>query len=148
MGGDMSANALYASTIALLVVETGAFALQGALKALRVLDHVSENQGRRFEVRVVGTLFDRRLKFARELLIAVQSRFGEAMYDTVIRTSVRLREAPALGVPVQVLDPACRASSDFAALAAEIAADTERRRRGGPHAEGGSRRARALLERS
>lgn len=120
--GVLCANALWASHVALLVVETGAFALQGAVKALGVLAEVAEQQGRSFDVRAVGTLFDRRLRFARELLIAVQARFGAAMFDTVIRSSVRLREAPAMGVPVQVLDPTCRAASDFASLAAELVA--------------------------
>lgn len=120
--GVLCANALRASTVALLVVETGAFALQGAVKALGILADVAEQQGRAFDVRAVGTLFDRRLRFARELLIAIQARFGAAMFDTVIRSSVRLREAPAVGVPVQVLDPTCRAASDFASLAAEIIA--------------------------
>jgi chromosome partitioning protein len=118
--GALCANALFASTCAMLVVETGAFALQGALQALRVLDEVGEGQGRSYEIRVVGTLFDRRTRFARELLVALHARFGEAMFDTVIRTSVRLREAPAVGLPVQVLDPSCRATADFAALAEEI----------------------------
>lgn len=121
--GVLCANALFASNQALLIVETGAFALQGALQALRVFAEVGENQGWRPPVRVIGTMFDRRTRFARELLIAMQSRFGEMMYDSVIRTSVRLREAPAMGVPVQVLDPTCRACSDFDALTDEILAD-------------------------
>jgi len=120
--GVLCANALYASSHTLLIVETGAFALQGAIQALKVLDEVAENQGRSPELRVVGTMFDRRTRFARELLVALHSRFGEALFDTVIRTSVRLREAPALGLPVQELDPGCRAAADFDALADEIMA--------------------------
>ncbi len=118
--GVLCANAMFACTTAMLVVETGAFALQGALQALRVLEEVGENQERRYPIRVVGTLYDRRTRFARELLVALHSRFGTAMFDTVIRTSVRLREAPALGVTVDVLDPDCRATADFAALAEEV----------------------------
>ncbi|TDJ66761.1 MAG: ParA family protein [Planctomycetota bacterium] len=138
--GVLCANALWASNVALLVVETGAFALQGAVKALGILAEVGEQQGRAFDVRAVGTLFDRRLRFARELLIAIQARFGAAMFDTVIRSSVRLREAPAMGVPVQVLDPTCRAASDFASLAAEIVAA---RPSFGAQAQSGSRAAAA-----
>lgn len=118
--GVLCANALFASTYTFLIVETGAFALQGAVQALKVLDEVAENQERTFDVRVIGTMFDRRTKFARELLVALHARFGEAMFETVIRTSVRLREAPALGVPVQELDPTCRGAVDFAALAEEV----------------------------
>jgi len=105
-----------------LIVETGAFALQGAIQARKVLRETSLDQGHTFDVRVVGTMFDRRTRFERELLIALHGRFGERMYDTVIRTSVRLREAPAQGVPVQVLDPTSRAANDFDALAREVLA--------------------------
>lgn len=130
--GVLCANALYAATVAVLVVETGAFALQGAIKALRILEEVARNQDHRFDLRLVGTMFDRRTRFARELLVALHSRFGSALYDTVIRSSVRLREAAALGKPVQVLDPGSRAASDFTALAAEIAADLRRPAQQGP----------------
>ncbi|HRV81788.1 MAG TPA: ParA family protein [Planctomycetota bacterium] len=118
--GVLCANAMFACTTAVLVVETGAFALQGVLQALKVLQEVGENQGRSYPIRVVGTLFDRRTRFARELLVALHTRFGAAMFNTVIRTSVRLREAPALGVTVDVLDPQSRATADFASLAAEV----------------------------
>ena len=120
--GVLCANALFASSAALLVIETGAFALQGALQALRVLEESAERQGRAYDVRVVGTMFDRRTKFARELLVALHARFGASMFDTVIRTSVRLREAPAWGVPIQQLAPGSRAAADFAALADEVLA--------------------------
>ncbi len=118
--GVLCANALFACSTAILVVETGAFALQGALQAIKVLAEVGENQGREYEMRVVGTLFDRRTRFARQLLTALHSRFEGSMFDTVIRTSVRLREAPALDVTVDVLDPQSRATADFQALAEEI----------------------------
>jgi chromosome partitioning protein len=118
--GVLCSNALFASTTAVLVVETGAFALQGALQALRVFDSTAERQGYKPPVKVVGTLFDRRTKFARELLVAMHGRFGEGMFDTVIRTSVRLREAPAVGLPIQELAPTSRAAADFDALAQEV----------------------------
>ena len=123
--GVLCANALFASTTVLLVVETGAFALQGALQALRVFDEAAERQNRVYRIRVVGTLFDRRTRFARELLIALHGRFAGAMYDTVIRSSVRLREGPAVGLPIQEHAPASRAAADFASLAEEICLDKQ-----------------------
>jgi chromosome partitioning protein len=120
--GVLTANALAACDVAVLVVEMGAFALQGALRALDLLAATDPDGGPR-ELRVLATLFDRRTRLARELLVALQARFGPALYETAIRTSVRLREAAAAGVPVQVLDPGSRAALDFAALAAEVCAD-------------------------
>jgi len=116
----LTANALAASSVSLLVVEAGAFALQGAVRALRLFDRIGERQGSRFDLRILGTMFDRRTRFARELLVALHARFADSMFDTVIRSSVRLREAAAHGVPVSVLDRRSRACSDFQALAGEV----------------------------
>jgi chromosome partitioning protein len=122
-GGVLAANALTVADTAVLVVESGAFALQGALKALRILDEIRTRPGRSFETRVLGTLFDRRTRFARELLVAMHARFGPRMYETVLRSSVKLREAAAAGVPVHAYDPGCPAVLDLDMIAAEIARD-------------------------
>lgn len=127
--GVLTANALRACDVAVLVVEMGAFALQGAIKALGVFAELARDMEVRFELRVVGTLFDRGTELARELLIGTQARFAEGLFDTVIHQSVRLREAAASGVPVQVLDPGSRATRDFAALAEEVCALYPRRAR-------------------
>ena len=121
--GVLTANALCASTSALLVIETGAFALQGALRARVLFEEIARDQGSRFDLRVLGTLFDKRTRFARELLVALHARFGDEMYDTVVRSSVRLREAAACGRPVFDIAPRSSAADDFHALAAEVLAE-------------------------
>ncbi len=130
--GLLCANALCASTTAVLVVETGAFALQGALQAERLLAEARSGRGYGFDVMVLATMFDRRLRIARELLVALQARFGSRLLDSVVRTSVRLREAPAHALPVQLLDPASRAVADFAALAEEVSRATTPSARSSP----------------
>ena len=120
--GVLTANALRSADLVVLVVEMSTFALQGALRALGIFEELAGEMDSRCELRVVGTLFDRRAAHARELLIGTQARFGERLFDTVVHQSVRLREAAASGQPVQVLDPACRAARDFQALAEEVCA--------------------------
>lgn len=125
--GVLTANALRASDTVVLVVETGAFALQGAVSAERIFHGLARDLDRELRIRVLATLFDRRTRFGREVLLGMHARFGERMYDTAIRESVRLREAAAFGTPVQVLDPRCRAAGDFAALAEEVRREEARR---------------------
>lgn len=120
--GVLTANALRAADTLVLVVEMGAFALQGAFKALSVFEDLADHVEAGFDLRVVGTMFDRRAELARELLIGTQARFEEKLFDTVIHQSSRLREAAASGVPVQLYDPGCRATRDFEALAEEVCA--------------------------
>jgi chromosome partitioning protein len=120
--GVLTANALRAADVICLVVETGAFALQGALKARAIFEELAASLDRALDLRVLATMLDRRTRFARDVLVGMHARFGALLFDTAIRESVRLREAAAFGAPVQVLDPACGAASDFAALAREVRA--------------------------
>lgn len=120
--GVLAANAVRAADVILLVVETGAFSLQGALMAREVFAGLARTMQRQPLLRVVATLFDRRTRIGREVLIAMQARFQEALFDTAIRNSVRLREAAAVGQPVQLFDPRSRSAADFDALASEVLA--------------------------
>ena len=118
--GVLCANAVRAATTTLVVVETGAFALQGALQARRLFEALASDLGRPFDLRYLATRFDRRASLARELLVAMQARFGPEMLDTVIRRDAALREAAAHGVPVRKLDPASRGALDHDWLAREL----------------------------
>jgi len=53
------------------------------------------------------------------------------MFDTAIRSAVRLREAAAFGVPVRDLDATCKAAGDYDALARECL-EYARRHRAAP----------------
>jgi chromosome partitioning protein len=128
--GVLVGNALAASSTVLLVVETGAFALQGALRAARLVHEAARAQGSRFEVRALATMFDRRTPVARELLVALQARFGSELLDAVIRTSPHLREAAAAGATIQAFAPRSGAARDFADLADELGAAAPRRTSG------------------
>ena len=126
--GALAANALRTCDTALLVVETSVFALQGALRAFDILEECAGTRlGKPLDVRLVATMYDRRTRLAREILTAMQARFGMRLFDSVIRRSVRLREAVAYGVPLQQLDPGAPAVADFEALAQEMTAIAEAR---------------------
>lgn len=118
--GVLCANAVRAATTTLLVVETGAFALQGALQARRLFASLATDEGRALDMRYLATRFDRRASLSRELLVAMQARFGREMLDTVIRRDNALREAAAYGMPVRKLDPASPGALDHDALAREL----------------------------
>jgi len=118
--GVLTANALRAATHVMLVVETGAFALQGALRARDIFEALLEDSVEQPSMRVLATMFDRRTRFARDVLVAMHARFGDAMYDTAIRSSVRLREAVASGTPSLWTAPESRSALDFFALADEV----------------------------
>lgn len=130
--GVLCANAVRAATTTLLVVETGAFAMQGALQARRLFEVLASERSQPLDLRYLATRFDRSAALARELLVAMQARFGREMLDSVIRRDSALRDAAAYGVPVRKLDPASRGALDHDALARELL--QLRRAAPGPHA--------------
>ncbi len=127
--GVLAANALWACDTAVLVVEAGLFALHGAQRAIDVLDQLAAHVECAPVLRVVATLFDRRAAISRELLIAIQARHGDDLFDTVIEASDSLREATAAGLPVQVFDPDGGASRCFGFLAEEVREHARRSKR-------------------
>jgi chromosome partitioning protein len=131
--GVLCANAVRAATTTLLVVETGAFALQASLQARRLFETLAADLSRTLELRYLATRFDRRAALSREILVAMQARFGREMLDAVIHRDVALRDSAAYGVPVRRLDPASRGALDHDALARELLELTRAVR---PHAPG------------
>ena len=118
--GILSANAVRAATLVVLVVETGAFALQGAVRAHRLFQELAEELGREIPQRVLATLFEPSRELAREILIGLHGRFGEEMFDTVIHVADELRESIAFGLPVDEYAPDSAATRQFRALAEEL----------------------------
>jgi chromosome partitioning protein len=120
--GVLTTNALRAADLVLLVVETGTYALQGARKAMRILERLGRELERELVVRLVATLFEPRSRIGREILVGMYGQFGHLLFDTVIRSSDELREAAALAAPIQCVYPASAAARDFDALASELCA--------------------------
>ncbi len=118
--GVLTANAVRAADVTCLVVETGAFSLQGALQARRIFEGRARELGRPARLRVLATLFESREALDRECLIALQARFDRMLLDTVIRRHALLRRACAASVPARELAPESRAARDFDALAREL----------------------------
>ncbi len=141
--GILAANAIRAATLVVLVVETGAFALQGAIRARRLFLELARELGRTIEMRVLATLFDPDRAMAREILIGIHGRFGEEMFDTVILTAEELFEATAFGVTVEAFAPNSAPARRFRALAAELSAFAAQRD-GGPRQAAGSAAFRGL----
>jgi chromosome partitioning protein len=119
-GGVLCANAMRAADTVLLIVETGAFSLQGALHAQRIFEERAEDLDEPGALRILATLYDRDEPLSREFLIALHSRFGSSLLESVIRRDERLREAAAFGMTVHELDPHGPAAHDYQALAREI----------------------------
>src|SRR5215218_6890667 len=117
--GLLTVNALVAADHALITSEAEYFSLQGVEQALEVVELAKESLHPDLDwLGVVLNIADMRLVHAREAQTQLKERFGEKVFDTVVRRSVRYAESAERGV--SILDYAPDLGADYVALADEI----------------------------
>ena len=117
--GLLTVNALVAADHALISTEAEYFSLQGVEQALEVVELAKESLHPDLDwLGVVLNIADMRLVHAREAQEQLRERFGEKLFDTVIRRSVRYAESAERGV--SILDYAPDLGADYLTLAGEI----------------------------
>lgn len=118
--GLLTFNSLMASEEALVPVDAGRFAVDAVGRLQETVDLLASERGHRVRLHLVPSGFDVRTRYARGILDLLDELYPGARLGTIIHQTVRLREAAAAGEPIDVYDPASRATEDFAALAAEL----------------------------
>ncbi len=136
--GLLTVNAVVAADYALVTTEAQYFSLQGVEQALEVIELAKENLHPDLEwLGVVMNIADMRLVHSREALKQLRERFGEKVFDSVIRASIRYAESAERGL--SILDYKPELGADYLALADELLGrlglEAERERLGALRAE-------------
>lgn len=121
--GLVSLAALVAARGVLVPVEASVMTLAGLASVTRAIDEAASTVDADPRPRLLAVLVNRadlRQVNARQAVAAVRGAFGELTCETVIRDTVRLRDAAALAVSVLELEPSGNGAQDFRALATEI----------------------------
>ena len=117
--GLLTVNAVVAADYALVTTEAQYFSLQGVEQALEVVELARENLHSDLEwLGVVLNIADLRLIHSREALTQLRERFGEKVFNTVVRASIRYAESAERGV--SILDYRPQLGADYLALADEV----------------------------
>ncbi|MBA3421492.1 MAG: ParA family protein [Thermoleophilaceae bacterium] len=117
--GLLTVNAVVAADYALVTTEAQYFSLQGVEQALEVIELAKENLHPDLEwLGVVMNIADMRLVHSREALSQLRERFGEKVFDSVIRASIRYAESAERGLSIIDYRPVLGA--DYLALADEL----------------------------
>ncbi|HJU48585.1 MAG TPA: ParA family protein [Gaiellaceae bacterium] len=124
--GLLTVNAFVAATGVVVPVQCEYLSLRGLVQLENTLAMVRENLNPRVGVKgIVATMFDGRTLHAREAIEILEENFGELVYNTRIRKTVRYAEAPVKGASVLKYDPTGSAAEAYRALAREILAKEE-----------------------
>jgi chromosome partitioning protein len=125
--GLLTFNALRAAGEVIIPVETGYFALKGAMKQATTLRVIGERCGHHVTQHILATMYDVRTRMAREILRDLQRHFGTCVLPVPIHYNSKLREAVSFGQPIHEYDPASRGAQDFERLARYLLAHPPRR---------------------
>jgi chromosome partitioning protein len=117
--GLLTVNALVAADRALVTAEAQYFALQGVEQAMEVVELARESLNP--DLSLLGVLLnlaDMRTVHSREALASLKERFGEQVFDTVIRSSIAYAESAERAR--SILDHRPDLGADYIALAGEV----------------------------
>jgi chromosome partitioning protein len=117
--GLLTVNALVAADRALITAEAQYFALQGVEQAMEVVELARDSLNPQLSLLgVLLNLADMRTVHSREALVSLQERFGEQVFDTVIRASIAYAESAERAS--SILDHRPDLGADYIALTGEL----------------------------
>src|SRR5215210_6390741 len=105
----------------LVPVQCEYLSLRGLVQLENTLSMIRENLNPDVGIEgILPTMYDSRTLHAREAVEILQENFGELVFDTKIRKTVRYAEAPVKGTSVLKYDPSGSAAEAYRDLAKEV----------------------------
>lgn len=119
--GVLSANALCAAGEVLIPMQTEYFSLQGMAKLTEVIQLVKRRLNPAIDVCcVLPCMVDLRTRLTAEVLDNIRTYFGDRLARTLIRSNVKLAEAPSFGGTIFDHAPDSNGAADYWAFACEF----------------------------
>jgi chromosome partitioning protein len=119
--GLLTINALVASDGVIVPVQCEYLSLRGLVQLENTLSMIRENLNPNVGIQgILPTMFDGRTLHAREAVEILQENFGDLVFKTRIRKTVRYAEAPVKGLSVLKYEPQGSAAQAYRDLAKEV----------------------------
>ncbi len=119
--GLLTINALVAADHVIVPVQCEYLSLRGLVQLENTLAMIRENLNPNVEIMgILPTMFDRRTLHAREAVEILEENFGDLVFKTRIKKTIRYAEAPVKGTSVLKYDPSGNAANAYRDLAKEV----------------------------
>ena len=119
--GLLTINALTAADGVVIPLECEYFALRGVALLTETIDKVTERLNPRLRVDgLLGTMFDGRTLHAREVLKTLVDAWGDTVFHTVIRRTVKFSDSTVAGEPITSYAPGSPGAEAYRQLAKEV----------------------------
>lgn len=119
--GLITINALTASDSVIIPIQSEYFALEGLGKLLNTVRIVQTRLNTNLSIEgLLITMYDSRLRLARQVVEDVRAHFKQMVFDTIIYRNTKLAEAPSYGKTIIMHDASCAGAVNYLNLATEI----------------------------
>ncbi len=119
--GLLTVNALTASDGVIVPLECEYFALRGVALLKNTIDKVTERLNPKLEVDgVLGTMYDGRTLHGREVLQRLVEAWGDKVFHTVIRRTVKFSDSTVAGEPITSYASGSTGAGAYRDLAKEV----------------------------
>ena len=119
--GLLTINALTASDGVIVPVQCEYLSLRGLIQLENTLTMIRENLNPDVRIRgILPTMFDGRTLHSREAIEILEENFGELVFQTRIKKTIRYAEAPVKGTSVLRYDSSGNAAKAYRDLAGEV----------------------------
>jgi chromosome partitioning protein len=119
--GLLTLNALVAANGVIIPVQTQYYSLKGVAALLRIIKTVQSRLNPHVKVLgMLATFYDSRTILGRDMLESLKEIGNHQVFDTVIRQSVKVGEAPTAGLPITEYDKRSDSAKAFVDLAREV----------------------------
>jgi len=119
--GLLTINALVASEGVIVPVQCEYLSLRGLVQLENTLTMIRENLNPAVGIQgILPTMFDNRTLHSREAVEILEENFGDLVFGTRIRKTIRYAEAPVKGSSVLKYDPTGSAAEAYRDLAKEV----------------------------
>ncbi len=121
--GLLTVNALTAADKVITPLECEFFALRGIALLTDTVNKVKDRLNPDLEMLgILGTMFDSRTLHGREVLDRAVQAFGETVFHTVIRRTIKFPETTVAGEPITTYAPSSSGADQYRTLAREVLA--------------------------
>ena len=119
--GLLTINALVASNGVIVPVQCEYLSLRGLVQLENTLSMIRENLNPEVGIEgILPTMYDKRTLHSREAVEILEENFGDLVFGTRIRKTIRFAEAPVKGESVLKYDPKGEAAALYRDLAKEV----------------------------
>jgi len=119
--GLLTINALTAANKVIVPVQCEYLSMRGLIQLQNTLSMIRENLNPGVEIEgILPTLVDSRTVHAKEAIEILEENFGDRVFASRIKKTIRFAEAPVKGMSVLKYDPDGSAANSYRALAKEV----------------------------